>query len=158
MSEVNRLVVADRYRLSRVNGKFSLEHKILDRKGMKVLSSYVEDMNDFSLENGWNFIIDKAATMELPEKQAEQQKARAEAARDENAEKFVNAISEITKKAPKVAPVETPKTAEYSTPEKPLEEYNRKELVAFLKANNVTFQMTWADGKLLEVAKEVNNG
>ncbi len=71
----NQLVVADKYRVPKLDGKLSPQHKILVRKGMKVFSKYVQDMNDQGNEQ--LFIIDEKATAELHQAKAEKAEQRA---------------------------------------------------------------------------------
>ena len=69
MNTKSRMVVADLYMMPRINGKFSVENKVLQRKGMKVLPSYVDEIN--SQDNNKMFVIDKEATELLHLAQAE---------------------------------------------------------------------------------------
>lgn len=57
---MNKVIIADRYQVPLLDGKYQAEHKILKRKGMKVTQEYIDRLNDQN--NGVLFILDEEAT------------------------------------------------------------------------------------------------
>ena len=55
-------VIADLYKIPRLNGRYDLENKKLHRRGALVKLSTVEDVNLTSGQSGLHYIIDKEAT------------------------------------------------------------------------------------------------
>lgn len=76
MSNLDRMVVADRYKLRRDGGKFNQEGRVIYRKGMKVLTSYIEEVNAQSELHGHYYEIDEEATERIKEKQIENREIR----------------------------------------------------------------------------------
>lgn len=61
-------VVADMYRINRVNGKYeNSNNKLLIRKGMKITAEYFEQVNEETESNGLCFVKDEEATKERNE-------------------------------------------------------------------------------------------
>jgi len=75
------IVVADKYRMPKLEGKFSKAQQKLVRKGAKVTKDYIDRMNAQSKQNGVYYVIDKAATKAWEAKHLKQLAARKEAKR-----------------------------------------------------------------------------
>lgn len=73
---MSNIVVADKFRKIRINGKYVDESPQLQRKGMKVQESYVESVNVDTKENGVYMVIDEEATKAFKKEQAENSKER----------------------------------------------------------------------------------
>lgn len=159
MSTINRLVVANRYRLQRVNGKYVQEGRVLQRENMKVLTDYVEQVNEQSALNGYYFEIDEQATVQLKEKQAENRELRKaqSAVNDTKAVDLLKAIGTLAgqpqqQEAQPAKKEKEPKSIE--APESVDENSTRDEIIAYLKANGIKFNPANATEKLLIIALE----
>jgi hypothetical protein len=56
------MVVAALYKLARIDGKFTKEHKTLERSRCVVSEDYVNTINDNYLSTGKLYIVDEKAT------------------------------------------------------------------------------------------------
>ena len=56
------MVVAALYKLARIDGKFTKEHKTLERSRCVVSEDYVNTINDNFLSTGKLYIVDEKAT------------------------------------------------------------------------------------------------
>lgn len=136
----NQLVVADKYRVPLLDGKLSVQHKILVRKGMKVLSKYVQDMND--QQNGQLFIIDEVATAALHQAKAEKaerrvvNKAQNSIKKAELIDVLINA--KVGNAAPASAQGSVPAAFDPNTPDEELEYGQLKAKYPSLKGANKT--------------------
>jgi uncharacterized membrane-anchored protein YjiN (DUF445 family) len=160
----------------------STEHKILQRKGMKVLPSYVDEINN--QESGKLFVIDKEATDLIHDAQA-QKHAKQElqkTATSNGAMDFVNTLVNAVanngqKEQPKKEVENVVKECELCDGEKevlrvviengeekkvykdcdecvPSEDWNKEQLIAYLTEKNIEFKASFGIGKLLDLAKE----
>jgi hypothetical protein len=77
MENYETSLVADQYRVNRVNGGYEdTKNRTLVRKGMKVTTEYFEEVNSLTSVNGLMFIKDEEATAKRVEEQKENAKKR----------------------------------------------------------------------------------
>lgn len=98
------IVVANKYKLAILDGKFSVEHKKLVRKNMKVSEDYVKTLNN-AKESGVFFEVLEKETAEFYKKLEQKEKHQIESReikRAADTQILSNALSEvITKKTKK---------------------------------------------------------
>jgi hypothetical protein len=149
------MVVADLYSLPRINGKMSTEHKILQRKGMKVLPSYVDEINN--QQSGKLFVIDQEATDLIHDAQA-QKHAKQElqkTATSNGAMDFVNTlVNAVANNGQKEQPKKEVENGVIIPDGVPSEDWNKEKLIAYLTEKNIEFKASFGIGKLLDLAKE----
>lgn len=155
MNTKSRMVVADLYVLPRINGKPSVENKVLQRKGMKVLPNYIDEIN--SQDNNKMFVIDEQATELLhvaqSEKHAKQELQKT--ATSNGAMDFVNTIvNAVANNGQKEQPKKEVETVVTIPDGEPSDEWTKEQLIAYLTENKIEFKASFGIGKLLDLAKE----
>ena len=135
---MSEIVVADKYRANRIDGKYDVKNANLIRKGMKVLKGFIEDVNDQTSQNGVFFKVDKDATESFLTNQAENQevkKAKAELSKV-SATDLIDVISKAGKKEAEKEDLSLI----------PIEEMTMPQLKKFAKDNDISI-----DGNKKEV-------
>jgi len=138
------MVVADKYKLARQNGKFDKGFKQIIRKGMKVLTNYVDEINFSTQEHGIMFIIDEEATEQMKAQQVQNAKMRDAKTKIEKSSKdeLIDALKVVAE--PKNEPLN-------------FDAMNKKELMEYLSSKDIEFKEAFSLSKLVDLAKGGDN-
>lgn len=153
------MVVADKYKLARQNGKFDKGFKQIIRKGMKVLTNYVDEINFSTQEHGIMFIIDEEATEQMKAQQVQNAKMRDAKTKIEKSSKdeLIDALKAVTEPKKEVEPTKTGPGAEPTNEPLNFDAMNKKELMEYLTSKNIEFKEAFSLAKLVDLAKGGDN-
>lgn len=141
---MSSLIVVDKYRCPKFNGTYNKEHKIMQRKGMKVLPVFLEREN--FQNNGVFYVVDEAATEQLKVDQQANHEKRGQMKSIKSLSKADLIENIVSKSKGKVESVNTKET-------KPAVNSTEKPKLKDLRVQYPTIKATSVDAFLAEIAK-----